>query len=1144
MASVEIAIRSIFQDDGVKGAEKGLQKLIEKLDVMQLEAAESSESVQHLMTRFMALSDAPPQFKGFKAIEVEIRELEERFKELKKAALAAFAKGRGDAGREFDQEAQQVERLIQANLKLKTSFNNVGVASRILTQLDFTSMTQGTLNSKQLTQSVAAMTNRMKVAAQSAVKLGDVAQLRTVSKSVKNLKAFIKELEEVGGASDSTKQRLAGLRNELTSLSSSHRESKNTAGLFLKSLNRIGFSLFLIKSSVRTVIGVFEGLINVFKDGAEQASLFQAFDKAILSTGANLQLLKGTLAATSRGLLDQNKMMQATLRLMKAGVPDFEKTAATMAGLAVNAAKVSGELGNVDEIFEKLVKGIVRGSPRLIDDTDVVLKLGDAYERYAEMIGKSTDELTEKDQQRAVVSALEEESIRMEELSEAVGDLPSEPFKILENQLKLVTRAASSAVGIIGGELAGSLVDILGLGGKAFDTVADAVAHAEKEAEKFNTKLEEIRGVIAGFEKDDPWQDALSPAETNKELQTFADTLGVSEQIQIRLLQNWHTMSTVVSLVWNAVAIAIQIAAAPLARMWEWLGQMAIQLKEDIIPSFGIIGAALSGDFELVKELFLDLGRAVVDGVAVANADLREDMAITTADIQDNIDKILTGFEKLSEFGRTTNLIGIMQALIPELEGVGGAAVEAAHDMSAVEQAILELERILGDEAKFLRQSAEVWADWGDKVREINENWTEKVAEIHEERLERIKENWEDFSDKILEINEDLAEDLANLEESFNDKREKEQKKHQKKKENNEESFQKKIDAIMRRFELSRLRAIIDRDARALFEAEFRRDEDLKAAEEAAKDKKEDEDKRHEEELKELEEAERKKREKLKAEAEKARKEAEERRIEEAAAIKKWEAEQLKKAAESAIDQRNAAKEAADDRILDLRKALDEKQFVEDANLALEKLRQLTSTDDATQYAKDIVEIWEMLMGFAAENPLVFTTTFPDIPNVPGGGGSSGSGGDGGDDDGGDGGGGGGGDTGSDPDDPFDGNPPHNGKFCDVGRWKACKKWVAADGSSWLCTPYFKGSQNGNWRPGTSNNVSTCNFIVNGGGDNNIDQQDGVQAQSTFAGNAGNGNAGGGRAAGTTVVIEARGDNTLERIFRELAYDVFLEITE
>ena len=61
-----------------------------------------------------------------------------------------------------------------------------------------------------------------------------------------------------------------------------------------------------------------------------------------------------------------------------------------------------------------------------------------------------------------------------------------------------------------------------------------------------------------------------------------------------------------------------------------------------------------------------------------------------------------------------------------------------------------------------------------------------------------------------------MAEDLPDLEDSFNDKREKEQKKHQKKKEKNEDTHQKKIAAIMRRFEMSRLRAIIDRDARAI----------------------------------------------------------------------------------------------------------------------------------------------------------------------------------------------------------------------------------------------------------------------------------------------------------------------------------------
>ncbi len=57
------------------------------------------------------------------------------------------------------------------------------------------------------------------------------------------------------------------------------------------------------------------------------------------------------------------------------------------------AAKLNPAYGDAEFMFQSLVGGIKRGTPLLIDNTGIVLKVGEATEAYAKSIGKSVTEL-------------------------------------------------------------------------------------------------------------------------------------------------------------------------------------------------------------------------------------------------------------------------------------------------------------------------------------------------------------------------------------------------------------------------------------------------------------------------------------------------------------------------------------------------------------------------------------------------------------------------------------------------------------------------------------------------------------------------------------------------------------------------------
>jgi phage-related protein len=67
------------------------------------------------------------------------------------------------------------------------------------------------------------------------------------------------------------------------------------------------------------------------------------------------------------------------------------------------AAKATGQ--DVGFLFESLVSGIKRSSPMLIDNTGLVLKMGEANEAMAASLGKAVTELTAEEKQIALLNA-------------------------------------------------------------------------------------------------------------------------------------------------------------------------------------------------------------------------------------------------------------------------------------------------------------------------------------------------------------------------------------------------------------------------------------------------------------------------------------------------------------------------------------------------------------------------------------------------------------------------------------------------------------------------------------------------------------------------------------------------------------------
>ncbi len=142
--------------------------------------------------------------------------------------------------------------------------------------------------------------------------------------------------------------------------------------------------------------------------GAAMPGVIEAFDVSARRAGTLAGTLRADLSRAARGTVTDMQLMR-TANVALAGASEGVAQALGQGGLAglMEIARVQARATgqNVDFLFDSLVSGIKRSSPMLIDNTGLVLKVGDANEEYARSIGKAVDQLTAEERQIALLNA-------------------------------------------------------------------------------------------------------------------------------------------------------------------------------------------------------------------------------------------------------------------------------------------------------------------------------------------------------------------------------------------------------------------------------------------------------------------------------------------------------------------------------------------------------------------------------------------------------------------------------------------------------------------------------------------------------------------------------------------------------------------
>jgi hypothetical protein len=208
--------------------------------------------------------------------------------------------------------------------------------------------------------------------------------------------------------------------------------SKKRARKFGAGIKNILGGAFKVAAAGATAAGVAIGGLAVGLGGlAIKATPLEGIGTAFeaMSEQANVSLAE--LQKAAKGTISDFELMrQANVALTGAGGEfgeQFGKALPKLLETARAASKATGE--DVGFLFESLVAGIKRSSPLMIDNTGLVLSLGEANEAMAAKLGKTVEELTDEEKQLALLNAT----------VEAGGDMVS---KMGSDQLTAAERLA------------------------------------------------------------------------------------------------------------------------------------------------------------------------------------------------------------------------------------------------------------------------------------------------------------------------------------------------------------------------------------------------------------------------------------------------------------------------------------------------------------------------------------------------------------------------------------------------------------------------------------------------------------------------------------------------------------------------------
>jgi hypothetical protein len=223
------------------------------------------------------------------------------------------------------------------------------------------------------------------------------------------------------------------------------------------SLTDLKSGIDLTVGALRTMAEVGEKAFDFAEAGAAVRQTRESFD----SLGISLNEMRGA----ARGTVDDMTLMGSTLTLVAGSSGEvqaaFSAAAPELLEMAKAAQKLNPTLGDVPFLYESIATAAKRQSAQIADNLGIIVKQGDAYEAYADSIGKSVNALSAEEKQIAFLNGLLDAGNVLLEQAGNSTESATDAYGRFRAEIKNMSDALKSNVDVVAGPAIGAWADLL-----------------------------------------------------------------------------------------------------------------------------------------------------------------------------------------------------------------------------------------------------------------------------------------------------------------------------------------------------------------------------------------------------------------------------------------------------------------------------------------------------------------------------------------------------------------------------------------------------------------------------------------------------------------------------------------------------------
>lgn len=214
--------------------------------------------------------------------------------------------------------------------------------------------------------------------------------------------------------------------------------SSNSTKNFSKMAQSINTGLVPAYATLAANVFAISAAFNFLKRAADVENLRQSQINYAKTTGYALGSVTAAIQEASNGMLGFKEAAQAAAIGSAKGF-----TSSQLTDMAQAAAKAAASLGReYEDTFDRIIRGVSKAEPELLDELGVTLRLETATKNYADAIGKKADALTTAEKSQAVYVET------MKQLNENFGqsEVLVNPFVQLSKTFDAIVKQVTSSV--------------------------------------------------------------------------------------------------------------------------------------------------------------------------------------------------------------------------------------------------------------------------------------------------------------------------------------------------------------------------------------------------------------------------------------------------------------------------------------------------------------------------------------------------------------------------------------------------------------------------------------------------------------------------------------------------------------------------